>query len=98
MTKQKIEEYAADSAAFSHERDIISNNLIVYRSEAENRADIMKSNFYSRSGNLQAKSNKFMDRIGQLGVEMKNHAEKAQFEVQQLHEANDRAINETKLK
>jgi len=98
MTKQKIEEYAADSAAYSHERDLISNNLIVYRSEAENRADIMKSNFYSRSANLQNKTNKFMDRIGQLGVEMKNHLDKAQFEVQQLHESNDRTMNETKLK
>jgi hypothetical protein len=29
---------------------------------------------------------------------MKNHLDKAQFEVQQLHESNDRTINETKLK
>jgi hypothetical protein len=58
----------------------------------------MKSNFYARSGTLQGKANKFMDRIGQLGVESKNHLDKAQFEVQQLHESNDRNMNETKLK
>jgi hypothetical protein len=45
MTKDKIEQYAAESAGYSHERDLISNNLIVYRSEAENRSDLMKSNF-----------------------------------------------------
>jgi len=98
MTKEKIEKYTSDSMQYAHERDIIGNDLLVYRSEAENRSDVMKSNFYGRSGTLQGKANKFMDRIGQLGAELKNHLDKSQFEVQQLHEANDRNINETKLK
>jgi len=58
----------------------------------------MESNFSERASQLQHKTQKFMDQINQLEVEMKSHLNKAKHDVKLLHDQHNCNITETQIK
>jgi len=58
----------------------------------------METNFSERASQLQHKTQKFMDQINQLEVEMKSHLNKAKHDVKLLHDQHNCNIAETQIK
>jgi hypothetical protein len=96
--KQKIDQYQLKTYECNQEKEALDNDLLHYKSETDKKTNYMETNFSERASQLQHKTQKFMDQINQLEVEMKSHLNKAKHDVKLLHDQHNCNTADTQIK